>query len=431
MRSSGRHGMADSVGLVAAQEKLENSLSASRSGYAWERIASKPGKSRPTDRMIRDGVGASERSGRWIMAFELFAGITKLMVSWCATVLLKLLAQVGIRARPRWLLWLVRRPKTSDKSENRFVSLQIPYKLCFYHLTLKRRDESTSTLDFWMLGEDGKLTLPKDERVDVEAEMRKRLLDNGQTNEQELDSNLYNWWLNGGWFGGDDNSGDFKPSDERDDEDTTSVISTATDVTDQEWESDDTNDDGRRTPTQRSPQASREATPVFDNPLRSADLAELLHPKTPEQRAEAQAMAAHFTSDNILTRSRYRDLQQRERSKILISSRHRSSGLPSGSLSIEEEAEILEHLIISRRAFHAATNSIAAQPSSWAEGASGLGEGGPQCVVCQSAPRSIIVWPCRCLSLCDDCRVSLAMKNFETCTCCRCRVSSFSRIFVP
>jgi hypothetical protein len=298
-------------------------------------------------------------------------------------------------------------------------------------LTSKRRNESTFTLDFWMLGEDGELTLPKDERVDVEAEMRKRLLDNGQTSEQELDSNLYNWWLNGGWFGDDDHSGDFRPSTEQDDEDNTSDISTATEVTDQEWESDYTNDDGRLTPTQRSPRISREATPVFDNPLRSADLAALLHPKTPERRAEAQTMAAHFASDDILTRSRYRDLQQRERSQILTSTRLRPSGLPSGSLSIEEESEILEHLIISRRTFHTATSSMAAQPSSWAEGASGLGEGGPQCVVCQSAPRSIIVWPCRCLSLCDDCRVSLAMKNFETCTCCRCRVSSFSRIFVP
>jgi hypothetical protein len=118
--------MADSVGLVAAQEKPQNSLNASTSGYARERIASKIGKPRPTDRMIRDGVGASERSGRWIMALELFAGITKLMISWSATVLLKLLAQVGIRTRPRWLLWLVRRPKASSNSENRFVSLPFP-----------------------------------------------------------------------------------------------------------------------------------------------------------------------------------------------------------------------------------------------------------------------------------------------------------------
>jgi hypothetical protein len=120
--------MADSVGLVAAQEKSQNGLNASTSGYARERIASKIGKPRATDRMIRDGVGASERSGRWIMAFELFAGITKLMISWSATVLLKLLAQVGIRSKPRWLLWLVRRPKTGGKSENRCVPLQFPSK---------------------------------------------------------------------------------------------------------------------------------------------------------------------------------------------------------------------------------------------------------------------------------------------------------------
>lgn len=282
-----------------------------------------------------------------------------------------------------------------------------------------------------MLGEDGELTLPKDERVDVEAEMRKRLLDGGHTNEQELDSNLYNWWLNGGWFGSDDSSGDYKPSDELDDEDDTSVVSMSTEATEKEWESDDTTEDGRRTPTQRSTQITREATPIFDNPLSPSELAELLHPKTPDQRADAQAMAAHFASDTLLTRSRFRHIQQQERSKILTSSRYRPPGLPSGGLSVEEEAEILEHLIISRRASHTAAASATMQPSSWVEGASGLGEGGPQCVVCQSAPRSIIVWPCRCLSLCDDCRVSLAMKNFETCTCCRCRVSSFSRIFVP
>ena len=51
--------------------------------------------------------------------------------------------------------------------------------------------------------------------------------------------------------------------------------------------------------------------------------------------------------------------------------------------------------------------------------------------VCQSSPRSIIVWPCRCLSLCDDCRVTLAMNNFDKCVCCRRDVVSFSRVFVP
>jgi hypothetical protein len=282
-----------------------------------------------------------------------------------------------------------------------------------------------------MVGDDGELTLPKDESVDVEAEMRKRLMCNGLSDEQALEANLYNWWLNGGWFGGEDSSGDFQLPVEQDDEDTTSIISMSTEAANSDWESDDSDEDGQRTPTQRSCQISRDASPIADIPLSAAELAQLLHPHTPEHRAEAQALAAHFASDTILTRSRYQDIHQRERARVLTSARHRRAGLSSIAPSAEEEAEILEQLILSRRASRGTISSSAVQPSSWAEGASGMGEGGPQCVVCQSAPRSIIVWPCRCLSLCDDCRVSLAMKNFETCTCCRGRVTSFSRIFVP
>jgi hypothetical protein len=175
---------------------------------------------------------------------------------------------------------------------------------------------------------------------------------------------------------------------------------------------------------------SREGTPIFDTPLCSSDLASLLNPKTPEHRAEAQTLAAHFASNSILTRSRFRALRKRERVKVLSSACHytgnlRHSGVAS-ELTPEEEVEMLEHLIISRRRFRSA-----ATPTSWVEGASGMGEGGPQCVVCQSAPRVIILWPCRCLSLCDDCRVQLAMKNFDSCPCCRHSVGSYSRVFVP
>jgi len=171
---------------------------------------------------------------------------------------------------------------------------------------------------------------------------------------------------------------------------------------------------------------------LVDTPLSSADLAQLLYPKTPEQRAESQALAAHLASGTILTRSRYQELHQRERAKVLTSTRRRPEHLRNFTkLTPEEETQILEYLITSRRAFHNVTASSTEPPSSWAEGASGMGDDGPQCVVCQSAPRSIIVWPCRCLSLCDDCRVTLAMNNFDKCVCCRRDVSSFSRIFVP
>lgn len=279
--------------------------------------------------------------------------------------------------------------------------------------------------------------LPKDEHVDVEAEMRRRLQSDqlhwDDTEEKKLDANLYGWWLNGGWWGSDDASGTFAPKEKDVDEDTTSMVSFSTSASEMDWESDNETEDGRRTPTQRSPQFSREGTPFHDTPLSPADLAQLLHPKTPEQRAEAQALAAHLTNDNIMTRSRFRDQIQRDRAKVLTSTNIRPANFsPShpGKLTAEEEAQILEHLIITRRNFQAETASQN-KTTSWAEGASGMGEGGPQCVVCQSAPRSIIVWPCRCLSLCDDCRVTLAMNNFDKCVCCRRDVASFSRIFVP
>jgi hypothetical protein len=411
-------GLADNVGLVAAKDQPMDLLQKSSSGYAREMTAQKVPKLKGHERPARDGIGATERSGRWIMAVEFFLGINRLLLSWWASLALKLIAKAGLQSRPRLLLWLVRRPKTG--------------------LAEKKGPDATDpdSLNFWMLSIDGELTLPKDEHVDVEAEMRKRLRDSGDhwddSSEKKLDANLYGWWLNGGWFGTDDGSGNFTPGQRELDEDTTSVVSYTTTDDEQEWETDDTNDDGRRTPTQQSPQFSRESTPITDTPLNPADLAQLLNPKTPEQRAEAQALAAHMASDNIVTRSRYRDLTQRERAKVLTSTRHRPHNFvqssPTGKLTPDEEAQILEHLIITRRAFQNATGG---QPMSWAKGASGMGEGGPQCVVCQSSPRSIIVWPCRCLSLCDDCRVTLAMNNFDKCVCCRRDVASFSRIFVP
>jgi hypothetical protein len=409
-------GLADNIGLVAAKDQPMDLLQKSSSGYAREMTAQKVTKLKGHERSVRDGIGATERSGRWIMALEFFLGINRLLLSWWASLALRFLAKMGLQIRPRWLLWLVSRPKNGP--------------------TETKRKDSTDpdSLNFWMLSIDGELTLPKDEHVDVEAEMRKRQRDSGagwdDQEEKKLEANLYGWWLNGGWWGVDDSSGNYTPAVQELDDDITSVVSFSTIADSQDWESDNENDDGRRTPTQQFPQYTRESTPLADMPLDPADLAQLLHPKTPEQRAEAQALAAHLASENILTRSRYQDLTQRERARVLTSTRHRPTNFaassPNSKLTAEEEAQILEHLLITRRA-----SAGAGQPISWAKGASGMGESGPQCVVCQSSPRSIIVWPCRCLSLCDDCRVTLAMNNFDKCVCCRRDVASFSRIFVP
>ncbi|PVG04101.1 hypothetical protein CPB86DRAFT_721686 [Serendipita vermifera] len=56
------------------------------------------------------------------------------------------------------------------------------------------------------------------------------------------------------------------------------------------------------------------------------------------------------------------------------------------------------------------------------------------CVICMGSERVIICWPCRCLSMCDDCRSNLASRNGpskHSCPCCRQSVEGFSRIFIP
>jgi len=56
------------------------------------------------------------------------------------------------------------------------------------------------------------------------------------------------------------------------------------------------------------------------------------------------------------------------------------------------------------------------------------------CVVCTIEPRDTILWPCRCLALCNECRESLASRlaaNDHLCPCCRRRVEGYSRIYVP
>ncbi|KAG0232414.1 hypothetical protein BGW42_008205 [Actinomortierella wolfii] len=53
------------------------------------------------------------------------------------------------------------------------------------------------------------------------------------------------------------------------------------------------------------------------------------------------------------------------------------------------------------------------------------------CVVCQAEPRNILLRPCRCLALCNDCRELLAIRRFKQCPCCRSDVQGFSKIYLP
>ena len=414
----------DPLGIVASGVSLSEDRVSQRfdrseawkSGYAREKTTKvlKSGAGRASARIGADGVGALQRSGRYVLVCEFFTGIFKLLIRWLAMCAVNGLNKAGVVRVPQWLRKLSRKTTTSVR-----------------HKEYMDPNHQQSSLEFWMLSDDGVLSLPENDDVDVEVETKKRLQNAGdrwgEDEEKTLDHTLYGWWTHGGWWGERDESGTYQPPSQ--DGDNTSVASISTNESEASWESD--NDEDRcTTPTQRHPHPfTRDSSPVMDYALDPSQLARLLDPQDPEQRLEARVLAHHLGSDRIVTRSQYRHAQESQRAHVLTSTRYRPAGLPCGKLAPHEEVEVLEHLILTRRAETASNGS---QPSStWRDGAEGLGAGGPQCVVCQSSPRIVLAWPCRCLSLCEDCRVSLAMNNFGTCVCCRQEVVGFSRLFVP
>ncbi len=414
----------DPSGMVASgvslsedrASQLRTGSGAWKSGYARERTTKilKSGAGRTNARVGADGVGALQRSGRYVMVWEFFTGIFWLMVRGLAVCAVKGLNKAGFARIPQWLRKLSGNTTTTG---------------CFKEAVQPNQEQNS--LEFWILSDDGVLSLPESDNIDVELETKRRLKMAGggwgEEEEQTLDNTLYGWWTHGGWWGERDESGAYQPP--LHDDDTTSIVSISTNQSGVEWGSDN-DQDGSTTPTQRHPNpSSRECSPVLDYAIDTTQLARLLDPKDLEQRLEARMLAHHLNSDHIVTRSQYRHAQDSEKAHVLTSTRYRPAGLPSGQLTTHEEAEVLEHLILTCRSAAASTDPHSS--STWRDGAEGLGAGGPQCVVCQSSPRTVLAWPCRCLSLCEDCRVSLAMNNFGTCVCCRQDVVGFSRLFVP
>ncbi|QKX58133.1 uncharacterized protein TRUGW13939_05254 [Talaromyces rugulosus] len=369
------------------------------------------------------GVGAFQGATRCYHGFSFFRGIFYLISRWLLVGLSKVLNRLGITTRPQWMIRFIGSNKRRKRSRAR---------------------EAPASLDFWILTEDGELELPEDNEFDVEKEMRRReALSQSrweEADEARLENKLYNWWTAGGSWGNQDESEDYVPL-ENDFDDTTSVISMQTN--DSEWEDYDDASDGRRTPTQKDPfpaTRSREGTPLLETLLDTSSLARLLDPRDQESKNEARILAAHLVADRegrVMTRSRLRAQIESERARILMPARSVSSTASSAGTgndksrpTPDEEADILEKLIIARRNEMSSRNHDAPQ-NSWQTGAAGLGTDGPQCVICQTTPRSIITWPCRCLCVCEDCRVSLAMNNFGSCVTCRQEVFGFVRLWVP
>jgi len=190
-----------------------------------------------------------------------------------------------------------------------------------------------------------------------------------------------------------------------------------------DW-SDVEEESGRRTPTQRDPYAdrSREATPLTDGGLDVGLLSKLLNPQSAAELDEARLLSYSLQADRPLTRAQFRRTTERQHAELLRSSAAAHS-------SAEDEERDLEQFLLSQRSKGRARSAQAG--GSWENGGEGMGEGGPQCVVCQTTPRTVLVWPCGCLSMCDDCRVGLAARNYTKCICCRTNVAAYSRLYVP
>lgn len=354
------------------------------------------------------GLGITQRRSRMQLTFDFVAGIFWLVSNVQAHFLLNLLNRFGVERRPAWL---IRAAGLGDGQRRTSVQAKAP---------------AAETRDFWMVGTDGSLAVPNDDDgIDVEEETRRRLQSSGSYNGEEgLSEHLYGWWRTGGWFGNMDNSGDYQEREM--DDDLTSMISMSTNASTTD-ELSDPEESGRRTPTQRNPYGdrSRESTPATDGAIDMGMLSRLLNPQSSAEREDARLLSYSLQSSRPMTRSQYRRNQDRSRAQLLSGLR----GSAANASSEEEEERDLEQFILAQRSM--ARAKAANKAGTWESGAEGMGAGGPQCVVCQSTPRTVLVWPCGCLSMCDDCRVGLAARNYTKCICCRTDIAAYSRLYVP
>jgi hypothetical protein len=210
----------------------------------------------------------------------------------------------------------------------------------------------------------------------------------------------------------------------------TSVISMSTNGSTNDDDNDEETESGIRTPTQRDPfgsRFSRESSVEADAGLDLRSLSRLLNPQSSTDREEARLLSYSLQSSRPMTRSQYRRNQDRTRAELLTGLRA-TNAKQDPTWSGDDEERDLEHFLLSQRS---QAKARARSSGTWQSGAEGMGESGPQCVVCQCSPRTILVWPCGCLSMCDDCRVGLAARNYTKCICCRTDIAAYSRLYVP
>ncbi|KAG5437478.1 hypothetical protein PCANB_000906 [Pneumocystis canis] len=134
------------------------------------------------------------------------------------------------------------------------------------------------------------------------------------------------------------------------------------------------------------------------------------------EHEESRILQSHMSSHAVLTRSKYREI---------LCSKYGSDDIKKLLEIIKDRRQAMIKLMGSSKD----ENMVQVRT----------------CVICCFGIRNIVLWPCRCLALCDDCRKTLAMRNFKgivlrlfnevlilvECPCCRQLVISYSRIWIP
>lgn len=191
---------------------------------------------------------------------------------------------------------------------------------------------------------------------------------------------------------------------------------------DSETESEDVDEDsrplsGRDLVLRSESPYNRETTPLDS---RLDEVRYLLD--EPEQQDVLPVLIAHLQAEvgrqgsSPLTRRRYRAI---------------TSGIPRGNLDPNDLA--LTTAIVARRQAVDSGNLPGSSDDRWDDSTF---RSASTCVVCCAEQRSIVLWPCRCLALCNDCRAELAARSnsqggSSICPCCRTQIQGYSRILIP
>ncbi|KAK9455884.1 hypothetical protein V1511DRAFT_498952 [Dipodascopsis uninucleata] len=232
------------------------------------------------------------------------------------------------------------------------------------------------------------------------------------------DEDYYALFLGDSIMPEDDPSADFVPSDE--DEDGTTI-----EADEQADDDDDSNINGAILVSGSSVLSNNTSSFVSELypelGMSDISLSSLLLPRTSEERHLARLMTVHLSSSEIVTRGKLKYYEDQLYGPDSYAYDSDSDGY------YDDESAILVSVINDRR------QSSAKDPSVINDTDDGVGANYHSllCVVCHSSQRNIVLWPCRCLAVCEECRVSLALRNFKGCVCCRRDVVSFSRLYVP